>query len=81
MKAAIDDYVNWMRHQNYALSTIQARKRSLTYFREWLESREIHHPFQVITGAMEDYQAHLQQYRKLDRAICEQKPGVGMSPR
>lgn len=80
MKAAIDDYLNWMRHQNYAPTTVQARRRVLTYFREWLEARDIHRPFQVMSGVLEDYQAHLQQYRKLDRSqlsISSQRDRLG----
>lgn len=61
-----EEFLEWMRTQNYATQTIEGRGSYLGYFIQWAEDRGIGRPQEVTRQILERYQRYLVHYRKKD---------------
>ena len=62
----LSEHLAWLEARRYATSTIEARRRQLTRFVDWLEARGITEPGQVTLPVLERYRLELHRKRKAD---------------
>lgn len=62
----LTEHLTWLEARRYATSTIDARRRQLTRFVDWLEARGITEPRQVALPVLERYRLALHRHRKAD---------------
>jgi integrase/recombinase XerD len=65
-EAATDEYLTWMGVHNYAITTIENRRRYLGYFADFARNAGVIEPSAVTYELVVEYQATLHTYRKTD---------------
>jgi integrase/recombinase XerD len=60
----IEEYLLWLGVHNYAVTTIENRRRYLGYLDDFLTTRSVIETEDVTPGVLEDYQEHLFAHRK-----------------
>lgn len=66
LAALLDEHLAWLAARGYAEQTVDARRRMLTRFLDWLEAHGVTGPAQVTLPVLERYRMHLHNRRKRD---------------
>jgi integrase/recombinase XerD len=64
LECDIDQYLRWMDVHNYAVTTMENRRRYLTYFADWARMNGVTCTHQVRLDDLVDYQNHVYAHRK-----------------